>query len=172
MPIENLDNNQNQGIAKRQATFLNDKNVIIAGTLKVRHSLMPDPILLYGFIVEDYYFNSEDFKINGLKISYKKGDNEYVSNNEIIYQRVKINLSREKFTYETDLNITHRSNHKWQYRSYASIGEIYKYYLFDDNFSEIPVSVANNIFVVCKYRENSEFKYMILSLHEVVPVLE
>jgi len=186
MPIENIETvNQTSVVVSEQNPFFTN-NVIIAGKIKVRHAMIDEPLLLVGFVIEDEYFNENDFKVLGMRIQYKLEDEEYNAQHEIIYPKIiidrKTNHSNNYFKNE---NLIYRTRgdkevgyyHEGQYYNSGSfkyesrINTFFRYYMIDDNSVSIPESAADNIMALCKYCKDGIFKYAIFNLHELTPVL-
>jgi hypothetical protein len=171
-------------------------NVIIAGKLKVRHPLMEEEMIILGFVIEDHYFNQEDFKIKGMSIEYKVKE-DYNARNEKIYPKLIIDKMKNHFSIffgnEEGCRIRHRKpycfndmlikhilndehgniisvNYRTKEGRYTKNEPFFNYYLFDSFTSDIPECAADNVFAVCKYRENDNFKHAIFNFHELIPV--
>jgi len=189
MPIENLEYVKQTNALVSQATLFQSNNVIVAGTLKVKHSLMDMPLVLVGFVVEDISINENDFKVKGNTIYYstnKLSSADYVSRN--IYPKIiidgKLNhisnyfkedyynfmaKDRDYIAFIKDDKLFTSRTYKYEWASWSY--DFNKYYLFDDISATIPETAANVILALCKYREDGVFKHAIFNLHEITPDL-
>jgi len=188
MPIENIEDAL-APIEKGNET----KRRVLAGLI-VRHELIPYRFIIEGFVVEDRYFNPNDFRVNQMNIEYQYEVAKYNSINAKVYPKMIIDGKSCKLTEyipntnfeERDITINFKSfefnSSSSQYGKFANgfvfIEKVYSdrlaamrfnYYLFDTTVSEIPICVANKVFVLCKYWEDGKFKYMIFNLHEIKP---
>lgn len=167
MPIENIDLNTKMQLAvKQEKSLYSEDNVIVAGTLKVKHSFIDETMLLYGFIVEDNYFDLDKFKVKGMKISYDRSPN-----NDLIYVKLVVNSNSTSLQNLNLSNVNYRHGSGYSPIK-AQMDKIYKFLLYENTLTNQPECVANNIFAVCKYRKNEETKYFLSGLHELVPVLD
>ena len=189
MAIENL-KQANEGLAViSQQNLFQQNNTIVAGTIKVKHPLMDEtPLLVIGFVIEDSYFNQEDFKIVGDKIKYRiDGSKSYASYNDLIYPKIIIDYKKTHCSlFFKDKTLVYRgergpeeaylSNGKYYWNeegtgTESNLETIYNYYYFSLVASNIPECCSNSIFAVCKYREEGTFKHAIFNLHEIIPVV-
>lgn len=183
MPIENVNENPKMEIATiPEETLFSSNNTLIAGKIKVKHFLIDEPLVIYGFIIEDKYFNENDFKVNGMEISYQTNSisKEYYACNKKIYAKIILNFNKaplETFHFATPdngINI-HRKDGIWYDRNGQQIrahkNDSPKYILFEDWMDLAPSAVADTIMAFCKYRVDNTTKYFICNLHELTPVV-
>jgi len=184
MPIENVNENPKMEIATiPEETLFSSNNTLIAGKIKVKHFLIDEPLVIYGFIIEDKYFNENDFKVNGMEISYKTtnlSSTEYYACNEKIYAKIILNFNKaplETFYFATpDDGIITRTKNGIRYDRYgrqvrAHKNDSPKYILFEDWMDLAPSAVAYTIMALCKYRVDNTTKYFICNLQELTPVV-
>jgi len=186
MPIEKSNSESYVPSTTNQSNlFIN--NAIVAGTLIVEHPIIEGRLQLVGFVVEDEYFNSEDFKVMGMKISYANKDSEYWARNEIIYPKLVLDAKKNHCScYFKDSPLKWRDagkhdkvylvsgKYRWKEDENSGIAwydTIYNYYLYESVLSELPECTANNVFALCRYKENGTLKYIFLNLHEIVPTI-
>jgi len=171
MAIEQFGVEMENKIILREELLLGGNNTICAGTIKVKHPLMEETMLLYGFVTEDYYFNEDDFKIKGLKISYRS-DDSYECNNNTIYTKLFINTKNEAASklwneLEGVLTRDHREHGISRSHKDAKL----KYHLYETLNDEVPNCGAYGVSCVCKYMVDGKSKYALFNLHELVPVI-
>lgn len=189
MPIENIQiANENKQMVTQSAGLVSTP-VIMAGLL-VRHKLLPHRYLLEGFVVEDSYFNHEDFKYNNLEIKYKETKfNDYKSYNGLIYSKLVIDGQKNPFSvyFKSENKFRVRNTLVYSYHDYTEkegdyfIGKdlfnrptstsktTFEYYLYLNPTSELPECAANKVFALCKHFEEGQFKYALFHLHELIP---
>jgi hypothetical protein len=185
MPIENTE----EALAPIEKGIETNRTVM-AG-LAVRHALIPYRFIIEGFVIEDKYFNPNDFRVRGFKIEYKNEAGIYESVNNKIYEKVICDGKNNSICYYLgDAQIEMRSSSSsliYQYEGalkyhYYNSGNgrsalskdylkslKYNFYLFETTDTETPTCVTNEIYVLCKYWEEGKFKYMIFNLHEIKP---
>ena len=180
MPIENVNENPKMEIATiPEETLFSSNNTLIAGKIKVKHFLIDEPLVIYGFIIEDKYFNENDFKVNGMEISYKISDQErYLARNNKIYSKIILNFNKaplETFYFNIPLDKNYENTYKEgaiykhdkdgiMYRNPVSKNSTFKYILFEDWMDLAPKAVAEAIMALCKYRVDNTTKYFICNL--------
>ncbi len=188
MPIENVNENPKMEIATiPEETLFSSNNTLIAGKIKVKHFLIDEPLVIYGFIIEDKYFNENDFKVNGMEISYKISDKErYFAYNKTIYLKIILNFNmaplkafnfnipldkndKTTYTYEQGAICEHNKNGSMYHP--VSKNSTFKYILFEDWMDLAPKAVTEAIMALCKYRVDNTTKYFICNLHELTPVV-
>jgi len=181
MPIENLEEVKNNGEMVVYAPLFSSSNLVVAGQIKVKHPLLDKSLILYGFVIEDQYFNENDFLIQGMRISYQKKDKYYASNHTI-YPKIIIDNNRTPF-YELFDGLDPILYRSWDGQAEFEItrDEVYEdeeeynkrckyeYYLFDKVNKTYPTCAARQIYAVCKYIEEGIFKYALFSFHELMP---
>ena len=117
-------------------------NHIIAGKLKVKHPLMDEELIIFGFVIHDRYTNLEDFKIQGLKIKYQYQDDNEISyeigENSLIYSKILFDNKTKHFSKYFGVNANalfrgkaakYRSSQPWPTKV-ENIED--KYYVVDD----------------------------------------
>lgn len=171
--------------------LFHSNNIIIAGKFKVKHPLMDETLVIFGFIIHDYEINIDDFLIKGLEISYSNKNSFNKVFNKQIYPKLlfdrKINdLSvymgtnpiyiRQQLEGWSSLIKKVEGDYKIA-NKWGNFIEIYtsetkfNYYLFSDLISEYPSAATNeNVYAVCKYREGGIFKHAIFNFYELIPV--
>lgn len=188
MPIENLQNSNRELAPLSQPQFLQTGIPFIAGTQKVKHALMDEvPMLLLGFVVEDEYFEINNFKVIGNMIEYFRPDEKYYyANNDLIYPKIIVDYKKNHASvYFKNETCTRRDRYQIRHGflvegnyNYSPDGKghdfesnYFNFYLFSDLVSPIPECCADNIYAVCKYREENAFKHAIFNLHEITPIV-
>jgi hypothetical protein len=191
MPIEESDYGKQTGALVTQQNLFHSANVILAGKIKVKHPLLDETLLLLGFVIEDKYFNENDFRVKGLEISYFREylnggevETQYTSLNSIIYPKIIIEKKANHCSsYFKDQPLVWRGISGARNNAYLKDGKyfwepngsgheswfetFYDYYLFKDISDNCPECAANNIYALCKYRENGLFKHCIFNFHEL-----
>lgn len=198
MPNENLEKivkSENEKLPTQDHGVVTN-NIVLAG-LTVKHKLLPHKYLLEGFIVEDIYFNRNNFNVNGNKIHYKpinqpgsmaKIDKEgFAAINNLIYSKLIVDGKKSNFSdyfkrsdefvarvaeYYSGYGIYKRDEIYWTVRlNYTNwkYGLEFEYYLYDTTTSNLPECAANKVYALCKHYEEGEFKYSIFNLHEIIP---
>lgn len=186
MPIEKINTESNLPSLTNQPNLINN-NSIVAGTLLVKHPLIEERLQLIGFVVEDKYFNPDDFKIMGMKISYGDDNLDYFALNDTIYPRLSLDAKKNHCSYyfkDSPLRWREAEGHDIaylvgdKYRRTKNEGSPeaycktqYNYYLFESSLSELPECAADNVLALCKYKANDTFKYFLSNLHELLPLI-
>lgn len=178
MAIENLelsnqhDQNKNMPAVITADTALKANQIFIAGMQKIRHPLLDCEMMLYGFIGEvssNVIF--EEFVVEGLKIRFKKRDSEAYES-ITIFQRILIDL-KENLFYDLfpELETIKYSYgvYTWGYkiRGDKELRNKRNFYFFKNNFDSTPEVFSDEVYMVCKYREEGKFKYGLFSTHEL-----
>jgi hypothetical protein len=197
MPIENIEDVNQTSVVVSEQNLFQTTNVIIAGKIKVKHPLMDETLLLLGFVIEDQYFNENNFRVKGLEISYFREylnggevETQYTSSNSIIYPKIIIDKKTNHCSsYFKDQPLVWRDisgkrnndaylkDGKYFWKPDGVGGECwyettYNYYLFKDVFDNWPECATNNIYALSKYKENGVFKHCIFNFHELTLVEE
>jgi len=141
MPIENLDKQEsNNQLAVQHSKVFETNNTVTAGFL-VKHPLYDCKLLLIGFCEMEH---------DGLDEFHATGKLNEIGT---IYPKLVIDLKKsEPIKY---LNYKRSDN--------------YNYYLFDNISDEFAITYSDNIYAVCKYKEDGLTKYDIFSLYEITP---
>lgn len=172
MPIENIETGKNNNEMVLHAPIFSSSNVVVAGQIKVKHPLMDKSLILYGFVIEDQYFNENDFRVQGMNISYLYED-KYRSENPTIYPKIMIDKKQTLFfNLFNNLEVIYlRNTQKHELYTNDDGDEycLFEYYMFDKIHSLTPKYAANEIYAVCKYIEEGGFKYKLFSFHELMP---
>jgi hypothetical protein len=159
----------------------------LAGTI-VKHKLTQQQFIIEGFVIEDAYYNPNDFKVDGCRIKYKF-NSLYSSLNDLIYHKIITDGKRRNaFEYfgpksfdfmSGDENLYYNfdsENNSFFYiknggKAEFSINELvgldFNFYLYEHTFTEVPACAADRIYVLCKYFEDKISKYMIFNLNEI-----
>ena len=176
MAIENLDlsnqhdENNNVPVVINAGTALEANQILIANMQKIRHPLMDCEMVLYGFIGEvssDVIFDENE--VDGLTIRFKERNSDGLQS-FTIFPKILVDLKKHRF-YDLFPQLEsikysclyHSGGHKcWR-------EEVNKrnYYFFKKFFDTIPEVFSDEVYFVCKYREDGKFKYEIFSPHEV-----
>lgn len=188
--------NDNSGLIKKSdiETCNNPfyiSNVIVAGTFKVKHLLIDQPMIIWGFVIYDSSFNQNDFRVQGNEISYKNNSQRFeYCNNNLIYPKMIIDNQQQHFSrfFRDDMGIQFRCGDSsstvkklggtfkvkdyWgKFESDYSEIEKFKYYMFTDLFSDVPECATNeSIWAICKFREGGVFQHAIFNFHELIPI--
>ncbi len=181
MPIENIETVKNNIEMVLHEPLFNTSNVVVAGQIKVKHALLDKSLILFGFVIEDEYLNENNFRVQGMSISYLRKE-QYLARNHVIYPKVIINnnitpfyklfhgVDPIKYCYNTGQEESFIARDE----SYEDEDEYdarckFEYYLFDKVNKTIPTCAAREIYAVCKYSEDGIFKYALFSFHELMP---
>lgn len=188
--------NDNSGLIKKSDIETSNNpfyisNVIVAGTFRVKHLLIDQPMIIWGFVIYDRAFNQEDFKIHANEIKYKTENQRYeCATNKVIYPKMAIDNQQHHFSrfmkddneielrdsYSTTIvkkmeGIYKKKNYEDEYEDEYEYLKEFKYYLFSDVFSDIPTSATNeSIWAICKFREDGIFKHAIFNFHELIQI--
>lgn len=169
----------NTNLAKRtqEFDFLNVDNFVIAGKLKVKHTLIEKELILVGFVVHEHNMDIENFKIRGMTISYwRELHKVYGAINNIIYPKILVDNNqtncseyfKENKAYIRDAYNPTEYNPTWE----AYKVKRFNYYLFKQVNDIIPESATNEIlYAVCKYFEDNKFTYLIIPHHELTAIV-
>lgn len=185
---------QSEGLVVKEYPFISS-NFIIAGKIKVKHPLMENELLVVGFVRDQSGFNQLEFEIRGIKIQFYGWANgkKFVNVEANIYPKIIIDKKMNHFSKYfgedgiailfnenidkrvkkvEDVYVQLYHNSDGVYRDYKGEKE-FNYYLYSDLFSNTPCCATNqNIYAICKYRENGDFKHAIFSFNELDPVKE
>lgn len=182
MAIENLElNNQDEGNSNVPALVpievtLRPNNTLIAGTQKISHPLINNVMTLYGFIGEISNKNIfEEFDVNGMSIQFpRRENNDFIKHDTYkIYPKILIDLKQKRF-YDLfpqlkDIEYSHKDQaggHKCWSENDPHLKK--NYYFFKSNYDTNPAVCSNELYLVCKYKEDGKFKYRLFAPHEVI----
>lgn len=179
MAIENLELSKHNShvpiVVTNQVTF--QPNMILISNMQTLHSpLLQNDMVLYGFIGDiNKELNFNEFEVIGLDITFKNKPQGYSLVKEYkIMTKVLIDLQQNSFsdlfpTAENYLEGFSKINNS----GVSKISEhkdwtIKNYYFFNDNTSINPIACSDELFLVCKFREDGKFKYGLFSPREVI----
>jgi hypothetical protein len=178
MAIENLDlsnqqdQNNNVPVVINAGTALEANQILIANMQKIRHPLMDCEMVLYGFIGEvssDVIFDENE--VDGLTIRFKKRNSDGLQS-FTIFPKILVDLKKHRF-YDLFPQL---ESIKYSYLGHSGGKKFWReddpdnkknYYFFKKFFDTIPEVFSDEVYFVCKYREDGKFKYEIFSPHEV-----
>jgi hypothetical protein len=160
----------------------------IAG-IYVRHKLIPQKLIIEGFVIEDRIFNQGDFIVEDCEISYKNVNDMYQKAfNEKIYPKLIIDGKRRKITdyvVTSDFEVRTKTGYRyykyyvdenvyltWVTDNQGELGDYsddkrYNYYLFENAHNLTPSCVAEKVYILCKYNDGDLFKFKIYDFHEI-----
>lgn len=179
MPIENLEpSNQNNEYLPSTSqpssqTYFASKNTVLAGSLKVKHPLMDELYLVYGFISSvDNNRDFEGFEVRGMTIKLKEVGIFHFYD---IYTKVVIDMKQTLF-YQLFPQLDKIKNiNRWIGGGYKSRGDEdpdnkKNYFFFKNQMDLLPTATSDEIYLVCKCREEGRFKYELFLPHEITIV--
>lgn len=179
MAIENLElsrqneQNENLPVVFSADAALKANQILTASMQKIRHPLMDCGMVLYGFIGEvssEVIF--EEYVVDGLKIRFKKRDSKEFES-YTIFPKILIDL-KENIFYDLFPELKQIeyscSEHDGGHKSWGKNDPVNKrkYYFFKSNFDKEPEVFSDELYLVCKYKEDGKFKYGLFSPHEVI----
>lgn len=179
MAIENLElskqdeKNNNVPVLFSADTALKANQILTASMQKIRHPLMDSEMILYGFIGEvssDVIF--EEFEVDALKIRFKKRKSDSFEHYKI-YPKILIDLKENRF-YDLFPQLEEIkysfSGHSGGCKNWSDNDPDNKknFYFFKNNYDTNPNVFSDELYLVCKYREDGKFKYGVFSPHEVI----
>jgi len=156
---------------------LSQSQLITAGSLRVKHPLIEDDMLLYGFIGNCEYLNLEDFIVNGMTISFLSREENKFKPTGKIFTKIQPDFKKHILFYElynelNELKNTHRtaSTRHSCWRETDSALRM-NYYFFENMASSLPNATSDELYLVCKGFQEGKFKYHLFAPHEVIFVL-
>lgn len=179
MAIENLElskqdeQNKNVPVLFSTDTVLKANQILTASMQKIRHPLIDSEMVLYGFIGEvsnNVIF--EEFEVDALKIRFKERESDSFEHYKI-YPKILIDLKENRF-YDLFPQL---ENIKYSYMGHCGGRKAWRendpgnkrnFYFFKNNFDTTPDVFSDELYLVCKYREDGKFKYGLFSPHEVI----
>lgn len=176
MAIENLDlsnqhdENNNVPVVINAGTALEANQILIANMQKIRHPLMDCEMVLYGFIGEvssDVIFDENE--VDGLTIRFKIRNSDGLQS-FTIFPKILVDLKKHRFydLFPQLESIKYSClNHSGGYKGWREDDNKRNYYFFKKFFDTIPEVFSDEVYFVCKYREDGKFKYELFSPHEV-----
>ncbi len=176
MAIENLDlsnqhdQNNNVPVVINAGTALEANQILIANMQKIRHPLMDCEMVLYGFIGEvssDVIFDENE--VDGLTIRFKERNSDGLQS-FTIFPKILVDLKKHRFydLFPQLESIKYSClDHSGGYKGWREDDNKQNYYFFKKFFDTIPEVFSDEVYFVCKYREDGKFKYEIFSPHEV-----
>lgn len=176
MAIENLDlsnqhdQNNNVPVVINAGTALEANQILIANMQKIRHPLMDCEMVLYGFIGEvssDVIFDENE--VDGLNIRFKKRNSDGLQR-FTIFPKILVDLKKHRFydLFPQLESIKYSClDHSGGYKGWREDDNKRNYYFFKKFFDTIPEVFSDEVYFVCKYREDGKFKYELFSPHEV-----
>lgn len=176
MAIENLDlsnqhdQNNNVPVVINAGTALEANQILIANMQKIRHPLMDCEMVLYGFIGEvssDVIFDENE--VDGLTIRFKKRNSNGLQS-FTIFPKILVDLKKHRFydLFPQLESIKYSClDHSGGYKGWREDDNKRNYYFFKKFFDTIPEVFSDEVYFVCKYREDGKFKYELFSPHEV-----
>lgn len=180
MAIENLElskqdeQNKNVPVLFSADTALKVNQILTASMQKIRHPLIDSEMVLYGFIGEvSSNDRFEEFEVDGMDIRFptRKKESEYGYYK--IFRKILVNLKQDRF-YDLypHLDVIKYSilGHSGGRKSWKEDdpGNYRNYYFFVNNYDTTPNCFSDELYLVCKYREDDKFKYSLFSPHEVI----
>jgi hypothetical protein len=159
--------------------ILQSNRILMAGTQKIRHPLVENAMVLYGFIGEiDEEYLSSKLEVNGLNIRFNDSTSRTDSFTRYykIYTKIFIDLKRSPF-YDLFPQLTllkeygdTNSGQNWKVKRNGELNTKCNYYFFDNNNDLNPDVHSDILYLICKFREDGEFKYCLFLPHEVIIV--
>lgn len=177
MAIENLElSNQREQNANLPALVSADatlqaNKILTACMQKIRHPLIENEMMLYGFIGEIASDNIYDeYEVNGLNIRFKRRDSEnFVSYK--IYPKILIDSKQSCFynLFPQLKEIDYYSGHDGGRKDWGEEPENKEnFYFFKNNCNTVADVFSDELYLVCKYMENGKFKYGVFAPQEVI----
>lgn len=185
MAIENLDSEEIiQREVKARTTALipienafQTSNVWLAGMLKIRSPFVDESMILYGFIGKYDEMNIDEFKVNGMTISFADEDGDYYNSKKYkIYPKVMADLKQstwhELFPVLNFIGLTQPLLIGGYVHNTLNIDNHslikMNYYFFESNIHSEPSVASDEIYLVCKYKKEGKTQYALFAPHEVM----
>lgn len=135
-----------------------------------------------------YYKRKKGKNRVGWASSYAE-EEDYLSLNSLIYYKIVVDSKKNRFSkyFKNEKEFIYRDESK-MFSPYISLGDdgLYKinrghglsdfnqfefeYYLYMVTTADIPECSADQVFALCKYYEDDDFKYSIFHFHEIYPL--